>query len=226
LASARPPRSARHIYRFLGLDTLQINYNGAMIWNEPASRIEYHEPLTTAVAQALMEQARAWFPEILVSCEVLDRWITDRVDPKYLTETARLFPPDAICPISQMCQQPVTKMLFMGATDIITQLLTNLNELRPQVAIVRSDPDLIQIMHPRVSKATALQSVAAHYGVPMEQVMAIGDAANDIPMLQAAGVSIAMDNASDHVKQIAHWIAPSNNDHGVHAALRRYGLCT
>jgi hypothetical protein len=55
--------------------------------------------------------------------------------------------------------------------------------------------------------------------------MAIGDALNDVPMLQAAGVAIAMDNAHPAVKRVAHWVAPSNNDHGVHAALEKYGLC-
>jgi hydroxymethylpyrimidine pyrophosphatase-like HAD family hydrolase len=44
-------------------------------------------------------------------------------------------------------------------------------------------------------------------------------------MLQLAGVAVAMDNASKVVKKVADWVAPSNDDHGVHAALRRYGLC-
>jgi hydroxymethylpyrimidine pyrophosphatase-like HAD family hydrolase len=44
-------------------------------------------------------------------------------------------------------------------------------------------------------------------------------------MLQLAGVAIAMDNAKPVVKGVADWIAPTNNDHGVHAALVRYGLC-
>jgi 3-deoxy-D-manno-octulosonate 8-phosphate phosphatase KdsC-like HAD superfamily phosphatase len=72
---------------------------------------------------------------------------------------------------------------------------------------------------------TALQKVATWYEVPMEQVLAIGDAPNDVGMLQAAGVSVAMDNAHQLVKDVADWVAPSNNDHGVHAALARYGLC-
>jgi len=72
----------------------------------------------------------------------------------------------------------------------------------------------------------ALAKVAKWYGVPMEHVMAIGDAPNDVGMLQVAGVSIAMDNAHPLVKDEADWVAPSNNDHGVHAALARYGLCT
>jgi hydroxymethylpyrimidine pyrophosphatase-like HAD family hydrolase len=44
-------------------------------------------------------------------------------------------------------------------------------------------------------------------------------------MLQTAGVSVAMDNAHPLVKDVADWVAPSNNDHGVQAALARYGLC-
>jgi hydroxymethylpyrimidine pyrophosphatase-like HAD family hydrolase len=34
-----------------------------------------------------------------------------------------------------------------------------------------------------------------------------------------------MDNAHKLVKRVAHWVAPCNNDHGVNAALERYGLC-
>jgi hydroxymethylpyrimidine pyrophosphatase-like HAD family hydrolase len=75
------------------------------------------------------------------------------------------------------------------------------------------------------SKGEALRLVAAHYGVSMGEVMAIGDAVNDVPMLRAAGVAVAMDNAHPDVKAVADWVAPSNNDHGVHAALVRYGLC-
>ena len=91
---------------------------------------------------------------------------------------------------------------------------------------VRTDENLLQIMDRRVSKAVALQVVAKHYGVKLENVMAIGDAPNDVAMLQVSGVAVAMDNAHPLVKQAAHWVAPSNNDHGVHAALVRYGLCT
>ena len=94
-----------------------------------------------------------------------------------------------------------------------------------QAIILKTDRDLLQIMHPEVGKAAALAKVAKWYGIPMEQVMAIGDAPNDVGMLQVAGVSVAMDNAHRLVKDVADWVAPSNNDHGVHAALAQYGLC-
>ena len=224
LASARPPRSVRHIYRELKLETLQVNYNGAMIWNEPMFHVEHHQPLEPAIALKIIESARQFCPAVLVSCEVFDRWITDRVDPQYLTETAKLFPPDAITTVNQMCVEPVTKVLLMGPSEMITHLNPLLVQNHPDVCVLRSDPDLIQIMHRDVNKGAALQTIARYYRVEMRHVMAIGDAANDIPMLQAAGISIAMGNASAEVKYAADWVAPSNNDHGVHAALERYGL--
>jgi hydroxymethylpyrimidine pyrophosphatase-like HAD family hydrolase len=55
--------------------------------------------------------------------------------------------------------------------------------------------------------------------------MAIGDAPNDVGMLQVAGIAVAMDNAHALVKDVADWVAPSNDDHGVSEALRHFGVC-
>ena len=225
IASARPPRSVRHIYAALHLDTWQINYNGALIWDEAARRVVFHQPMTGEVVRRLIETSRKRFPDVLVSCEVQDRWLTDRVEQSHTTETGRLFQPDQIATIPELCAEPVTKLLLLGPPDMMTNLSRAIGEWSPNVSVVQSDPHLIQVMDAGVSKASALRRVAEHYDVPMTQVMAIGDAANDVAMLEAAGVAIAMDNASPEVKRVADWVAPSNNDHGVHAALQRYGLC-
>jgi Cof subfamily protein (haloacid dehalogenase superfamily) len=227
IASARPPRSVRQIYQSLGLDTLQINYNGALIWDEPNQRPVFHRPIEGQLARTIIEHARDMFEETIVTCEILDRWYTDRADDgSHTTETGKLFQPDVICDIEQLCAQPITKLMFLGEPRLILRLEDTLTEaFHGQATILKTDRDLLQIMHPQTSKAIALAKVAAHYGVPMEEVMAIGDAPNDVGMLQAAGVSIAMDNAHPLVKDVADWVAPSNNDHGVHAALARYGLC-
>jgi hypothetical protein len=225
IASARPPRSVRHIYKLLELDTWQINYDGAVIWDEPQSRVLFHRPLGARLTRTIVDTARDLFDEVQVSVEILDRWYTDRPESTYTTETGRLFKPDQIAPLDEFCNQPVTKLMFLAEPRIISQLEALLLREFPKASVIRSDPELVQIMHPDASKAAALTRVARHYGVPMAQVMAIGDAVNDIPMLQIAGVRVAMDNAHALVKLEADWVAPSNNDHGVHAALRRYGLC-
>ena len=78
IASARPPRSVRHVYKALGLDTWQINYNGALIWDEPNQRPIFHRPLKGSLVRRIVELARDMFDETIVTCEVLDKWLTDR----------------------------------------------------------------------------------------------------------------------------------------------------
>ncbi len=226
IASARPPRSVRHVYKALGLDTWQINYNGALIWDEPNQQPIFHRPLKGSLVRKIVDLSRDMFDEVIVTCEVLDKWYTDREDQTHTTETGRLFKPDLIAPLNEICATPVTKLMLLGEPRVILRLEALLVEhFVDDVTIVRMDEDLIQIMDPRVSKAVALKKVAGHYGVPMEQVLAIGDAPNDVGMLQLAGIAVGMDNAHAVVKDVADWVAPSNNDHGVHAALQRYGLC-
>lgn len=225
IASARPPRSVRHVYQSLRLDTWQINYNGAMIWDEPLRQVVFHRPLAGDRVRRIIEHARELAPQVLVSCEVRDQWFTDSLDQTHTTETGRLFKPDQVVAVPLMCAQPITKLMLLSDPRTIDQLAPALADAYPDVSVIRSDPDLIQIMEGSASKAAALGIVAGHYDVPMDRVMAIGDAVNDVPMLEAAGISVAMDNAHPAAKQAAQWVAPSNNDHGVHAALTRFGLC-
>ena len=230
IASARPPRSVREIYRRLRLDTWQINYNGAMIWDEPAGRVVFHQPMPSEVVRRIVDTARSHCASVLVSCEILDKWYTDRVDEnlvrRFATETAKLFAPDVIAPVDEFCTQPITKLLLLGEPATLAEVAEVVLRKHGQgISLIHSEPQLLQIMDSRAGKAPALRLVAEHYGVAMEQVMAIGDAVNDIEMLRASGVAVAMDNADPRVKEAARWVAPSNNDHGVHAALRRFGLC-
>jgi Cof subfamily protein (haloacid dehalogenase superfamily) len=226
IASARPPRSVRHIYRQLGLDTLQINYNGALIWDEPAGRVAHHTPLVGPLVRRLIAFARGRFPQVIVSSEIVDRWHTDRDDMAHTTETGRLFPPDVIAALDAFDSLDTTKVMFLAEPAAIADLSASLAaEFGPAVRLVRTDSNLLQLIHPDAGKGAALARVAVFYGVPRDQVLAIGDADNDIDMLTWAGTAVAMDNAAPHVKAVAGWVAPGNNDHGVHAALVRFGLC-
>jgi hydroxymethylpyrimidine pyrophosphatase-like HAD family hydrolase len=177
------------------------------------------------LVREIIDLARDMFDEVSVSCEVLDKWYTDRDEQPYQTQTGLIFRPDSVAPLDEFCNQPITKLLLLGDPMVVSRLEPLLMEGFPGVSIVRSDGELIQIMDRRASKGNALRMVAAYYHVPMREVMAIGDEVNDVSMLKTVGAAVAMDNAHPTVKGIAHWVAPSNNDHGVHAALRRFGLC-
>lgn len=73
-------------------------------------------------------------------------------------------------------------------------------------------------------KGSALRYLSEHLGIPAEDTIAIGDSENDIGMLRAAGIGIAMGSALDYVKEAADDVTGSVEEDGVYHAFRKYGL--
>jgi Cof subfamily protein (haloacid dehalogenase superfamily) len=82
-------------------------------------------------------------------------------------------------------------------------------------------PGLIYVnaTHPDADKGQALRRAAAHLGTELSEVVAIGDAANDLSMLAVAGTAIAMGQAPEEIRAAAHLIVPDVDAHGVAVAL-------
>ena len=73
-----------------------------------------------------------------------------------------------------------------------------------------------------VTKSTGLIALTEHLGTTMEKTMAIGDSENDYSMINAAGLGIAMGNASDDIKSIADYITTTNEEDGVGEAIKKF----
>lgn len=227
LATARPPRSVRTYYQGLKLRTPQINYNGALIWDEPNKRIIAHHPLAVKQAKKVIAFARVAFPEILVSVEILDKWYTDHYAdvPEYSTETAKQFSPDFIGPLDAFLTVPVTKVMLLGPPEHIAALEKSLPaKFGKLIGHTRSDPHLLQILAPGVSKEAGLATIAESLGVGHGHIMAIGDAPNDIGMLKFAALSIAPENAWPQIKPLVDHVVPSNDEDGIAVALEKFVL--
>jgi hydroxymethylpyrimidine pyrophosphatase-like HAD family hydrolase len=72
------------------------------------------------------------------------------------------------------------------------------------------------------TKEAGLAVLCEAEGIPLAEVLAIGDAESDAGMLRAAGVGVAVEDGSPEAKAAADWIAPAAADCGVAAAIRRY----
>jgi len=84
--------------------------------------------------------------------------------------------------------------------------------------------DFINVLAPGVSKRKALEALASHLGIPMGEIVAIGDGTNDLPLLSAVGLAIAMDNAPDEVKAVADYITLDVDHSGLAAAIKKFLL--
>ncbi|MGX8703814.1 MAG: HAD hydrolase family protein, partial [bacterium] len=106
--------------------------------------------------------------------------------------------------------------------------------LQERIMKTLSDPGTLKIVHgasynielntPTGSKGCALRMFARQLGFDMDEVMAFGDAENDLTMLEAAGTGIAMGNALPEVKAAADLVTLSNDEDGVAAAIEKYVL--
>ncbi len=99
-----------------------------------------------------------------------------------------------------------------------------LPDIFPELAISSSIPYNIEINDVRAQKGKALIALCEHLGFSAGQAMAFGDGLNDISMLQAAGIGVAMENAGSRVKAAADVVTGHCNDAGVAQAIRRYAF--
>ncbi|MCI1675857.1 MAG: HAD family hydrolase [Ancrocorticia sp.] len=75
-----------------------------------------------------------------------------------------------------------------------------------------------------MDKSVGLKLAAHELGVPLSDTVAIGDSANDVTMIKAAGLGIAMGNGTPEAKKAADWVTDSIDDDGVATALRHFQL--
>ena len=79
----------------------------------------------------------------------------------------------------------------------------------------------IEAYNRNVDKGTAVVKAAAELGISKDRILGIGDSVNDIPLFEGCGITVAMGNAEDSVKEAADYITKSNREDGVAFALQQ-----
>ncbi len=110
---------------------------------------------------------------------------------------------------------PQKLQLFTRDIPFRDALLHELAERFPRLSITASLPNNLEINAPEAGKDRALLTLAARLGVLPEETMAFGDGLNDVDMLRASGVGVAMGNAHPEVKRAADRIAEDCDCDGV-----------
>ncbi|MFR4589762.1 MAG: Cof-type HAD-IIB family hydrolase [Eisenbergiella sp.] len=91
------------------------------------------------------------------------------------------------------------------------------------VSAIFSNPEYLEIFDKTAGKGNAVRFVCDHFGIPLSESVAAGDAENDISMLEASGCAVAMANADPAVKACADYITQKDNDHdGLSEAIIKY----
>ena len=117
----------------------------------------------------------------------------------------------------------VLKMSMVVGEERLDSVLQEINDLFDgHVRAVSSGYGCIDILQDGIHKAWGLVELLKRWNLKPEQIMAFGDSENDIEMLELAGISYAMENAEEAVKEIATKLAPANSQAGVYKVLENW----
>lgn len=133
--------------------------------------------------------------------------------------------------VSESLEQ--TAKLFIGSVPTadashLVEVLSAVKQASPHITTSWDEGDVvdIHITHEHATKRYGVERLMNLLGVTKEEVIAIGDGYNDLPMLEAAGFRVAMGNAPDEIKAVADYVAPSVNEDGVADTIERFILGT
>ena len=224
LVSARPLTGVQSILERLGIDEPVGAYNGGTIAKPDGTILSAVRLDAAATREALRRFDQDW----VVTWVFADgRWHTKTTDT-----------PHNKSEITTAAQQPTVVTGFEDLVDRVDKIVAvsddepRLAELEAQTqkalqgraTVARSQTYYLDVTAPDANKGHGVTELARQLGVPLEQVAVIGDGQNDVYMFKVAGLSIAVDNASDEVKKAADHVTASNVDDGVAHAIDRYVL--
>lgn len=114
------------------------------------------------------------------------------------------------------------KVLIFDDVQKVDGIFDELTTRFPELNVVRSNKKMIEITNKGVLKSECVKKLSEIYGVPVSEIIAMGDAGNDVSMIRAAGLGVAVDNASDDVKEACDVIVPSCDDDAVKYVIENY----
>jgi len=139
----------------------------------------------------------------------------DNQTMKYFRKATNL--PNLVCDYAEV-KEPIAKIIFGSEEeeDIfqIEKILKS-HHNADNFDFIRSEFTLYEILPKGIGKGTAIVKLCEHLGVDINKTIAIGDYDNDISMLKAAKIGIAVSNACEAAKAAADYITVSNDEHAI-----------
>ena len=221
IATGRMFRSARRFADDLQVTLPIICYQGSLV-RDPVTGVTYqHDVLPTDPAQAAVEFARQRGLHV-------NAYIDDDLYMEADTPEGRFYAASSNVPITFVddlaaaVTAGTTKLVFVMDEDRVLDAIVAMDDrFGPAVQATRSHPRFAEIVRRDVNKGRALARVAAVANVPIEQTMGIGDNLNDLDLVKAAGIGVAMGDGDPRVLSAADWITGSYEDDGVAQAIER-----
>ena len=223
LASARPSpglykeRDILHLQEYGGI---LMSYNGGRIVDAATGNVLFETAMDREQTKKVLR-----FLEQLPVTPILDDgkqfYVTDKNGYKvdYECRNNRMVCSE-VGNLADFLNFAPIKILMSVRPEQLKTVQEQIARFLPEdLTVVQTAPFYLEVIPGRINKGQGILDICRALGFSPAEVMAFGDAENDIPMLKAAGMGVAMGNATKAVKDASDYVTATNNEDGIAAAL-------
>ena len=230
LSTGRSYKACLRILEQLSLDSYHIFFDGALVGSHDLAEEVYVQPLAKAIVKEMVEFANHFKIdlELFSSTQYFagrETWSTEAHRQFFAIESS-------LVDLSELCERE--RIIKGGLVTINAEEEAKAERFkscftdRIHFSCARTPAypgvNFNNILAPQVSKGRALEALAVHLGVSLEEVVAVGDGMNDVSLITSAGLGIAMGNAAEELKRIADHVTLEVDRSGLAAAIKKFLL--
>lgn len=226
LASGRPTPAMMQYADELQLaefDSYLISFNGAVVTSMKSNEILFKKCLTQDEVHSLYDFSLENNVHIITYS---DKGIISETDSEYIDVEVMLtsIPHHKVPSFKTEVTTSAVKCILLEDPDYLKLVEIKLKAERPDLSVSRSKPFFLEVMPSGIDKAASIHFLAQKLGIKQSEVIAVGNAGNDLTMVQYAGLGVWVDNVTPELRHEADFIVASNNDDGVAEVVERFIL--
>ena len=224
LVTGRMHAATQHITEELGLDTPIVCYQGGLVKHN--NKILYERNLDPKSAKDIINWARK--NNIHTNLYLNDKLYVEKDSPtiqRYIKQGISHF---CIKSFDEIKLEKINKLLLINYEDEnkVTMWKEYLETKYQNIHFIKSTPFYCEVCHSEATKACAVNFLKDYWGLKREEIMTIGDQNNDIDLLAAGGIKVAMGNATEELKAVANYVTDTVNNDGFVKAVEKFVCIT
>ncbi len=221
LVTGRNYPGVKPLYQAIRANGPVVCYNGASVINGDDGSVISSTMLDDRITRRIIEFARA--RDIHIQVFIGNQFYYERARKEAASYEANVNIAGKVISFSEIDDLRALKVLCIADHEKLLEISDEIREaFGDKIFQTFSFPYYLEVMSGEVSKAEGLKVVSLQLGIDPDEIAAFGDGENDIAMLKFAGVGVAMENASDPVKEAAGYVTCSNDEDGLARFLEEY----
>ncbi len=221
LVTGRMHVAALPVAQRLGLNTPIISYQGGLI-KDCDNKTLFQKNLSNEYAKEIIKWARK--NNIHINLYLDDKLYVEKDNDIVKSYTDGKFIDYTVCSFDDLEIENVNKILAIDLKnpDKVTNWVNELRIKYPDLYIVKSTPYFCEIGSGEAKKSLGVQFLCNLWGIKKEEVLTIGDQNNDIDLIQAGGIGVAMGNGTPELKECADFITDTVDNDGFVKAVEKF----